>query len=186
MRNLVQGNRHWLLILLVVAGCVPRDESPPSSPAPRISVSEADKTTLDRVVFRNTGRVILVSFWATWDEASQRQFSHVKVLQDVYGPQGLRVIAVSLDDPAAVKVVEEFLSAQRARNIVHLISASGADPQSYAEFEIPANVVPCYLLYDRMGNLHRVYEGSLVGIEHEINQLIQRTDYGLEDAVPQQ
>ena len=172
------------LALLAAAGCVPRDERPSTSTAPQITVSTADKEALDRIIFRNTGRVVLVSFWATWDEASQRQFSHVKVLQDVYGPEGLRVITVSLDDPAVVDAVEDFLSAQRARSITHLISPYGADPQAYEEFEIPGGAVPCYLLYDRMGNLQRVYEGSLVGIDHEISQLIQRTDYELEDAEP--
>lgn len=174
-----------LVLWCLLCGCIPSAaDRPQPPPSVRVQLAETDKPTLDRIVFKNTGRVVLVAYWANWHPPCQRQFAHLKVLQDIYGPQGLRIVAVSLDNPQAAKMVEDFLSAQKAGGIINLISVYGPEAQSYSEFGIPNHEIPYYLLYDRMGNLQQTYSGTLAGIEYEIDQLIKQTEFDLQESVP--
>jgi cytochrome c biogenesis protein CcmG/thiol:disulfide interchange protein DsbE len=44
------------------------------------------------------GRVVLLDFWATWCEPCQKEIPRFVQLQNEYGPQGLEIIGVSMDD----------------------------------------------------------------------------------------
>jgi hypothetical protein len=165
------------MVAMVLIGCAP--PQPPSAPRPnlRVDLRPVDKTAFERVVFENTGRVVLVNFWALWDQSSMRQLAHMKVLQDIYGQDGLQVILVSLDNEPAVENVVQFLQAMRAVGLTYLISANGAEAQSFEDFGIPDGKLPCYMLYDRMGNRGRVYSGPIDGIEQEIDKLLRQTEF---------
>lgn len=44
------------------------------------------------------GKVVLLDFWATWCEPCRHETPFFVDLQDKYGPQGLQIIGVSMDD----------------------------------------------------------------------------------------
>jgi peroxiredoxin len=52
-------------------------------------------------------KVILINFWATWCTPCVREMPSLQKLADTYGPKGLAVIGVSLDDDPE-KVLEPF------------------------------------------------------------------------------
>ncbi len=56
------------------------------------------------------GKVVLLNFWATWCAPCQVEMPIFAAWQRQYGPQGLQVIGVSMDDDAAVarKLVERL------------------------------------------------------------------------------
>ena len=54
---------------------------------------------LDLRSFR--GKVVLLDFWATWCAPCQVEMPAFAAWQRQYGPQGLQVIGISMDDDAA-------------------------------------------------------------------------------------
>jgi thiol-disulfide isomerase/thioredoxin len=46
------------------------------------------------------GRVVLLNFWATWCGPCQIEMPRFSAWQSKYGPQGLQVVGVSMDDDA--------------------------------------------------------------------------------------
>ncbi len=47
------------------------------------------------------GRVVLLNFWATWCAPCQVEMPRFSAWQTTYGPDGLQVVGVSMDDEAA-------------------------------------------------------------------------------------
>jgi peroxiredoxin len=44
------------------------------------------------------GQVVLLNFWATWCEPCEREMPAMQRLHEKLGPEGLRLVAVSVDD----------------------------------------------------------------------------------------
>lgn len=57
--------------------------------------------------------LILVNFWASWCEPCKVEFPGIMTLREKYGPQGLKVIFISIDDPTDLGAAEKFLREQK-------------------------------------------------------------------------
>lgn len=53
------------------------------------------------------GKAVLVNFWATWCEPCKIEMPWLVELQKKYGPQGLQIVGVAVDD-AEEKTISEF------------------------------------------------------------------------------
>ena len=79
--------------------------SEPPKPAPAVSFSDRDGRLLTLEDFR--GRAVLLNFWATWCGPCVREMPALDRLQADLGPEGLQVIALSVDRQG-LEVVEPF------------------------------------------------------------------------------
>jgi len=82
-----------------VAGAAPPEKSLLHRPAPVFTRSDLDGERVSLRAYR--GKVVLLNFWATWCGPCEVELPRFVAWQRQYGPQGLQVIAVSMDDSAA-------------------------------------------------------------------------------------
>jgi cytochrome c biogenesis protein CcmG, thiol:disulfide interchange protein DsbE len=55
------------------------------------------------------GDVLVVNLWATWCAPCREEMPHLERLHREVGPQGLQVIAVSIDGPRDERLIREFV-----------------------------------------------------------------------------
>jgi cytochrome c biogenesis protein CcmG/thiol:disulfide interchange protein DsbE len=104
-----------LFLLLVVTAllvwiALRRPSAPPVGragelrPAPDFSLTDLAGNRLHLSDYR--GHVVLLDFWATWCDPCKREIPHFVEMQNRYGPRGLQVIGISMDDDD--KLAREF------------------------------------------------------------------------------
>ncbi|HWJ21672.1 MAG TPA: TlpA disulfide reductase family protein [Gemmatimonadaceae bacterium] len=54
------------------------------------------------------GKVVLLNVWATWCAPCRVEMPSIQALHETYGPKGLEVVAVSIDDPGQERAIREF------------------------------------------------------------------------------
>lgn len=123
-RNLIK-TWHWIAVGLLVAGAgggaLHRLSSAPSeSPPQEVSAAEgapvdsrgqialpafrlADLDGRRHDIRQWRGKVVVLSFWATWCLPCRRDLPVFKALQAQYGPEGVQFVGIALDGAALVR-----------------------------------------------------------------------------------
>ncbi len=70
--------------------------------APDFSLTSLDGKTVKLSDFR--GQAVLLNFWATWCEPCKIEMPWFVDLQKKYGPQGLQVLGVAMDDASPKEI----------------------------------------------------------------------------------
>ena len=73
--------------------------------APDFALQSLEGKTVHLTDFR--GKAILLNFWATWCEPCKIEMPWFVELQKRYGPEGLQVVGIAMDD-ASEKEIAEF------------------------------------------------------------------------------
>src|SRR5215471_7551925 len=74
-------------------------------PAPDFALTSLEGKTVKLSDFR--GKAVLLNFWATWCEPCKIEMPWFVELQKKYGPQGLQILGVAMDD-AGPKEIADF------------------------------------------------------------------------------
>jgi peroxiredoxin len=131
--------------------------------APDFALRDLDGTMRDLASFR--GRVVLLTFWATWCPPCQTEMLSMAGLHQSYKDYGFEVVAVSSDVQGA-EVVQPFVT-QLHLSFTTLLDATGQVTRLYGVTSLPTT----YLL-DREGRLVTVAMGGYDWATPEARALI--------------
>lgn len=78
------------------------------SDAPPLRAMTLDSTPRVKTLADYKGRVILLNVWATWCEPCRVEMPSIEKAYREFGPQGLSVVAVSVDDAGTEQHIRSF------------------------------------------------------------------------------
>ena len=111
--TIVLGIVALLAVLLAAATHYLGDELFPvsvGSTAPPMHAATLDGTKRTKTLDDYEGKVVLLNVWATWCEPCKVEMPSIEKLHREFGPQGLAVIAVSVDDAGMETRIRDFAS----------------------------------------------------------------------------
>jgi len=157
-----------LATVLVLALCGAKEARPGKGDvAPSVIGTTADGATLEVPQFK--GKVLVVTFWATWCGPCMRELPMLESLQRVAGKERLQVVAVNIESREVFRKVAQKLSSFQL-TVAHDYGKRGSD--AYGVSGIPHMVI-----IGRDGTILKVNRGysedSLDGIIGEINAAMQ-------------
>ncbi len=108
-----------------------------------------------------SGNLILVNFWATWCAPCVKEIPEIVKLQEKYKERGLRVIAVSMDEPEELETNVRPFVAKRFPSFVSYLCKE-PDHDKFASVIDPAwnEIMPTNFLIDRTGKLRATLTGG--------------------------
>ena len=132
--------------------------------APDFSLTDIDKRDVELSAYH--GKVVLLNFWATWCEPCRKEIPRFIEFQNQYGPKGLQVVGISLDDDS--KPVYKFRDQFKVNYPIAMGTAKLAE--SYGG----VLGLPISFVIDPQGRILAKHIGAvdLSKIEQEIRRLL--------------
>lgn len=78
------------------------------SKAPDFKAMTLDSIPRQKTLADYRGRVLMINVWATWCLPCRVEMPSIEALHKAYGPKGLKVVAVSIDDPGTEETIRAF------------------------------------------------------------------------------
>jgi cytochrome c biogenesis protein CcmG, thiol:disulfide interchange protein DsbE len=110
------------------------------SRAPDFTASTLDATPRVKTLADYEGEVVVLNIWATWCGPCRVEMPSIEALHRSLGPKGLRIVAVSVDDPGSEDAIREFAK-EYGLTFEILHDASGKIRQLYQTTGVPETFV---------------------------------------------
>jgi cytochrome c biogenesis protein CcmG/thiol:disulfide interchange protein DsbE len=123
-----------------------------AAPAAQFSLPGADGKTVKLSNFK--GKVVILDFWATWCPPCREEIPDFISLQKQYGPKGLQVVGIALDQEGG-DVVRPFMK-QMGINYPIALDPESTSTASYGG----VRGIPTTFVIDRKGNIVKKYVGA--------------------------
>jgi cytochrome c biogenesis protein CcmG, thiol:disulfide interchange protein DsbE len=138
MKNKRRGSR--LLAAFALALCsalaLPALALEPGQRAPEINATAAGGQPLRLGSLK--GQVVLLDFWASWCGPCKKSFPWMNEMQAKYGPAGLRIVAINLDEQR--EAADRFLAQVPAKFTVGF-DTQGKTPGLFGVKGMPSSVL---------------------------------------------
>ncbi len=76
--------------------------------APRFVAMTVDRKPVPRTLDDYAGQPLLVNIWATWCDPCREEMPSLQRLHESYKDRGLKIVAISVDDPGSDDLIREF------------------------------------------------------------------------------
>lgn len=81
----------------------------PGSKAPNFEARTLDTPAQMKSLDEYRGQVVLLNVWATWCQPCRVEMPSIEQLHKSLGPRGLKVIAISVDEPGFESQIRDFV-----------------------------------------------------------------------------
>ena len=79
------------------------------SKAPDFKAVTLDSVPREKSLADYRGQVVMINVWATWCLPCRVEMPSIEALHKAYGPKGLKILAVSIDDPGTDSTIRAFV-----------------------------------------------------------------------------
>ena len=79
------------------------------SKAPDFTAVTLDSIPREKHLADYRGQVVMINVWATWCLPCRVEMPSIEALHKAYGPKGLKILAVSIDDPGTEATIRAFV-----------------------------------------------------------------------------
>ena len=125
------------------------------SQAPDFHALTLDATPEPRTLEDYKGQVVLLNIWATWCAPCRIEMPSIEQLHQALGPQGLKVVAVSVDAAGQDDAIRDFAKQ------LGLTFAILHDPTDRTQKQYQATAVPETFIIGRDGMIRKKLIGSV-------------------------
>ncbi len=147
--------RPWAMAVLLLATMFAAAAEPRKQPAVGELPPDAlgrDRAGIEQTVSTHRGKVVIVTFWASWCGPCRRELPVLGKFQNVVGKDHLEIIAVNVKEPRS-----DYNAVVRANKDIALTwvhDASGATSVRYG-----VEALPNMFIIDREGRVAHVHRG---------------------------
>ena|SRR6186997_881186 len=79
------------------------------SKAPDFTAFTLDATPKQKTIADYRGNVLMINVWATWCLPCRIEMPSIEALHKDYAPKGLKIVAISIDDPGTDSTIRTFV-----------------------------------------------------------------------------
>ena len=114
------------------------------------------------------GKVVLISFWATWCGPCQVEMPHIQKMYSELAPKGFTVLSVSADDARTASMVKPLIK----KNGYTFPVLLDKETTVVAQYN-PSKTLPYSVIVDRNGKIAHVHQGYNPGDEVALQKEIE-------------
>jgi peroxiredoxin len=134
---------------------------------PSVKLKDLSGKTVDISQFKNEGKPIIISFWATWCKPCKAELNAIaEEYEDWQDETGVTLIAVSIDDARSTGRVEPYVNGQGWDYKILL------DPNGDLKRAMNVNNVPHTFLVDGDGKIVWQHNNYATGDEEELYEKV--------------
>jgi len=161
---------------LLFLACAVAPAGPQTQPEKPQDPPLIDARGYAQLIESHRGKPLLVNFWATWCEPCRAEYPMLNELAKEYGPKGLRVLGISLDDEGEMLLVRRFLA--KYQPVFPNYRKSAGKQEEFVKAVNPQwkGALPATFLYTADGRQLRPFTGagSREQFEAAIRSLLSR------------
>jgi cytochrome c biogenesis protein CcmG, thiol:disulfide interchange protein DsbE len=136
--------------------------------APDFHAVTLDTPPVQKSLADYKGQVVLINIWATWCQPCRVEIPSIERLYQTYGPKGLKVVAVSIDDPGSESAIRAFARDMRMSfQVLH-------DPTGEIERAYQATGYPETVIVGKDGVIRKKIAGATDWDSEGNRRLIER------------
>ncbi len=148
-------------------------------PAPDFALKDLSGKTVHLSDYR--GKAVVLNFWATWCPPCVEEIPTFVAMQNQYGPQGLEVVGIAMDDDASPSSIGRFAREEKVNYT--LLIGSDAVADAYGGID----ALPTTFYIDREGRMmERVFgAGAKSEIEESVKKVLDSGKHSGANAAPE-